>query len=265
VTAEYQDLLADPQIAVVDVDLPPSEQPRVVIEALQAGKDVLCSAPVAETVEEAEAMVAAAENSAGRLTCVLYQRFIPAHVRARQLLEEKAIGQPVLGSVSTVISDQQPMSAEVFHSLDFLRHSLGEAETVTAVWRERTEEQPEAALLTLEMAGGAVAQVSILAMPDVERPIAERKLLGSEGQMLIRDNPEDELPLVVIQQDGFFPIKLKNPPDVREYATIAALEHLLGSLVEGKPEAVTVREALAAQRLLSAAQQAAREGCRVVL
>ncbi|MGE5531552.1 MAG: Gfo/Idh/MocA family protein [Bacteroidota bacterium] len=265
VTADHHDLLGDPEISVVDVNLPPAEQPRPVIEALQAGKHVLCAAPLADTVEEAEAMVAAAESSAGRLMCVLYQRFIPAHVRARQLLEEEVIGQPVLGSVSTVISDQQPTSAEVFHSLDFLRHSLGEAETVTAVWRERTEEQPQAALLTLEMAGGVVAQVSILAMPDIHRPIAERKLLGSEGQMLIRDNPEDELPLVVIQQDGFFPIKLRNPPDVREYATIAALEHLLGCLVEEKPEAVTVTEALAAQRLLIAATEAAREGRRVVL
>jgi predicted dehydrogenase len=265
VTADYHDLLSDPEITVVDVNLPPAEQQGPVIEALQAGKDVLCAAPLADTLEGAEAMVAAAEGAAGRLLCVLYQRFIPAHVRARQLFEEELIGQPVLGSVSALISDQQPVQPEVFHSLDFLRHSLGEAEAVTAVWRERGEEQQEAALLTLELAGGALAQVTVLAMPDVERPIVERKLLGSLGQMLIRDNPEDELPLVVMQRDGFFPIKLKNPPDVREYATIAALEHFLGCLVEGKPEAAPIAEALAAQRLLAAAEEAAREGRRAEL
>ncbi|MHB8994327.1 MAG: Gfo/Idh/MocA family protein [Armatimonadota bacterium] len=265
VTADYHDLLSDPEVAVVDVNLPPAEQRRPVIEALQAGKHVLCAAPLADTLEGAEAIVAAAGDAAGRLFCVLYQRFIPAHVRARQLLEEELIGLPVLGSVSAVISDQQPVQAEVFQSLDFLGHSLGEVEAVTAVWRGRDEGQHEAALLTLEIAGGVVAQVTVLGMPDVERPIVERKLLGSLGQMLIRDNPEDELPLVVIQQDGFLPIKLKNPPDVREYATIAALEHFLGCLVEDKPEAVPIAEALAAQKLLAAAEEAAREGRRVAL
>lgn len=264
-TADYHDLLSDPEVTVVDVNLPPAEQPRPVIEALQAGKHVLCAAPLADTLEGAEEIIAAAQDAKGRLLCVLYQRFIPAHLRAQQLLEEELIGQPVLGSVSAVISNQQPVQAEVLHSLDFLRHSLGEAEAVTAVWRAREETQQEAALLTLEMAGGALAQVSVLGMPDVERPIVERRLLGSLGQMLIRDNPEDELPLVVIQQDGFFPIKLKNPPDVREYATLAALEHFLSCLVEGKPESVPVAEALAAQKLLAAAHEAAREGRRVSL
>ena len=125
-------------------------------------------------------------------------------------------------------------------------------------------QSPTVQLLSLEFERGALGQISLLTTA-VERLSAERRLVGPEGTILIRDNPDDELPLVVLQGDGFFPLKLKAPPDVREFAIMAAMEHFLSCVEQGTPERVTVGDAVAALRVSLAAEQAVREGCTVTV
>src|SRR5512133_257600 len=101
VTADYRGLLADSGIGLIDVCLPAGEQPAVVEAALAAGKDVFVSGPPADSAAETSAMIAAAEAAGKRLFCLLYQRFIPAHVRLEAVLAEQALGEPSFGSVTT--------------------------------------------------------------------------------------------------------------------------------------------------------------------
>ena len=274
VTADYRELLADPEIAVVDLCLPPAEQEAAALEALAAGKHVLCSAPLTASIEGAEALIEAARAADRRLFCMLFQRFIPAHVRTRALLEEGGIGAPVFGSVSVQMPQESAspaLAAERCHALDTLQSFLGPVGRVSAMQGAAVEGQPPTTeLLSLEFQSGALGQITILAAGaerlTAERTrSAERRLVGPEGTILIRDNPDDELPLVVLQGDGFFPVKLKAPPDVREYAIMAAMEHFLSCVQQGTPETVTAGEAVAALRVSLAADQALREGCAVTV
>lgn len=268
VTADTGELLADPEVTVVDLCLPPGEQETVALAALAAGKHVLCSAPLATSVEAAEALIEAAQAAERRLFCMLFQRFLPAHVRTRALLEEGVIGDPVLGSVSV----QRPqacaaseLAVERCHALDTLQSFLGPVRRVSVLQGGAAEGQaPTVELLSLEFVSGALGQLSLLAT-GAERPTAERRLVGPEGTILIRDNPDDELPLVVLQGDGFFPVKLKAPPDVREFAIMAALEHFLACVEEGGPETVSAGDAVAVLRVSLAADEALREGCTVTV
>jgi predicted dehydrogenase len=82
-------------IDLIDVCTPGDSHAEIAIAALEAGKHVLCEKPLANTVAEAEAMVAAAEAAAGRGQVAMvgfnYRR-LPAPALARQWIAEGRLG-----------------------------------------------------------------------------------------------------------------------------------------------------------------------------
>jgi predicted dehydrogenase len=66
---EFEELLADPKVDLVDLCVPNDMHARLSIQALQAGKHVLVEKPIALSASDADAMVAAA-RSAGKLLMV---------------------------------------------------------------------------------------------------------------------------------------------------------------------------------------------------
>jgi predicted dehydrogenase len=82
-------------VQLVDVCTPGDGHAEVAIAALAAGKHVLCEKPLANTVDEAEAMAAAADRAAARgvraMTGFNYRR-VPAIALARQLVADGRIG-----------------------------------------------------------------------------------------------------------------------------------------------------------------------------
>lgn len=94
-STDWRQVVADPDIDVVDVVSPGSSHVEVAIAALEAGKHVLCEKPLANTVAEAEAMTAAAESAAARgvraMVGFSYRR-VPAIALARQLVQDGRIG-----------------------------------------------------------------------------------------------------------------------------------------------------------------------------
>ncbi|MCW2735359.1 Gfo/Idh/MocA family oxidoreductase [Nocardioides sp.] len=91
----WQALIARDDIDLIDVCTPGDTHAEIAIAALEAGKHVLCEKPLANTVEEAEAMVAAAEKAAAHgvrsMVGFTYRR-VPAIALARQLVAEGRIG-----------------------------------------------------------------------------------------------------------------------------------------------------------------------------
>jgi predicted dehydrogenase len=91
----WQALVERDDIDLVDVCTPGDTHAEIAIAALEAGKHVLCEKPLANTVEEAEAMVAAAEKAgaAGVRSMVGFTyRRVPAIGLARRLVAEGRIG-----------------------------------------------------------------------------------------------------------------------------------------------------------------------------
>ena len=85
---DWRALIARDDIDLVDVCTPGDSHAEIAIAALDAGKHVLCEKPLANTVAEAEAMVAAAERARTRgirsMVAFNYRR-VPALALARQL------------------------------------------------------------------------------------------------------------------------------------------------------------------------------------
>ena len=72
VYTDYKELLKDETIEVVHVCTPNRSHSFITIDALDAGKNVMCEKPMAKTYAEAQAMVEAAKRS-GKLLTVGYQ------------------------------------------------------------------------------------------------------------------------------------------------------------------------------------------------
>ncbi|ALV43816.1 dehydrogenase [Pseudarthrobacter sulfonivorans] len=82
-------------IDVIDIVTPGDSHAEIAIAALQAGKHVLCEKPLANTLEEAEAMAAAADRAGKGVFAMVgftYRR-VPAAAFARDLVQSGAIGE----------------------------------------------------------------------------------------------------------------------------------------------------------------------------
>jgi predicted dehydrogenase len=93
--SDWKDMITRDDVHLVDVCTPGDVHAEIAIAALEAGKHVLCEKPLANTVAEAEAMVAAAKSAAGRgvrsMVAFNYRR-VPALALARRIVAEGRLG-----------------------------------------------------------------------------------------------------------------------------------------------------------------------------
>jgi predicted dehydrogenase len=92
---DWRRLVERADIDLIDICTPGDSHAEIAIAALQAGKHVLCEKPLANTVEEAEQMAAAASSAAERgvwAMCGFTYRRTPALALARQLVQAGRIG-----------------------------------------------------------------------------------------------------------------------------------------------------------------------------
>jgi predicted dehydrogenase len=92
-TADWRDLVADPKVQAVVIASPQSTHRAIAEAAFAAGKPVFCEKPLGASLEDAQAMVAAAEASG--LPNMIGFNYVrtPATQFVRKLLADGAIGQ----------------------------------------------------------------------------------------------------------------------------------------------------------------------------
>lgn len=92
---DWRALVARDDVDLIDICTPGDSHAEIAIAALEAGKHVLCEKPLANTVEEAEAMVEAAERARARGQVAMvgfnYRR-VPALALARQMVADGRLG-----------------------------------------------------------------------------------------------------------------------------------------------------------------------------
>jgi predicted dehydrogenase len=93
---DWQALIARDDVQLVDIAAPGDLHAPIAIAALAAGKHVLCEKPLANTLAEAEAMRAAADDAyprGARAMVGFNYRRVPALALARRLIEQGRIGR----------------------------------------------------------------------------------------------------------------------------------------------------------------------------
>jgi predicted dehydrogenase len=90
---DYHELMDDPEVQLISICVPNFLHRDVALAAGAAGKDVVCEKPLATTVEQGKEMVEAFDGWGRRLMYAEDWNFAPALLRARQIVEEGALGR----------------------------------------------------------------------------------------------------------------------------------------------------------------------------
>ena len=96
----YSELVADKEIDAVYVATPHPSHRHNVIQALNAGKPVLCEKPFAVNAPEVREMVDAAQKNNVALLEAMWARFLPHYAKVREI-----IASGILGTITTIHAD----------------------------------------------------------------------------------------------------------------------------------------------------------------
>jgi predicted dehydrogenase len=92
VARDYAEVVADPEIDVIYNPLPMHLHAHWTIEALRAGKDVLCEKPLAANAVEAELMVKVAAETGRVLVEAFHYRYHPLFARVLDIVRSGQLG-----------------------------------------------------------------------------------------------------------------------------------------------------------------------------
>ena len=90
---DYKEVLADPQVEAVSVCTPNNVHAQIAIDALRAGKNVLCEKPAARTYEEALEMQKVQHETGKVLNIGVVNRFNDSVNRIRDYINEGKLGE----------------------------------------------------------------------------------------------------------------------------------------------------------------------------
>jgi len=172
--------LADARIDLVDVCLPPHLHGPVAIRALEAGKHVVCEKPLVTSLEEADALLAAADASGRSLTPVFQYRYGRATAQLAALAATGLTGKAFVASLETHWNRTTDYYAvpwrgtwagenggavlgHAIHAHDLLSAVLGPVVSVSAdvATRVNAIDVEDCAAITFRLASGALATSSI--------------------------------------------------------------------------------------------------------
>jgi UDP-N-acetylglucosamine 3-dehydrogenase len=130
--ASVEELLAEePEVRAVSVVTPTATHVGVSSTLLSAGKHVLVEKPIAASVEEADAMIALAEEHDVVLAVGHVERFNPAVRELKRLVERGDMGQIVsvvarrVGVMPPQVRDANVILDLAIHDIDVFRYLLG--------------------------------------------------------------------------------------------------------------------------------------------
>ncbi|WP_285725569.1 Gfo/Idh/MocA family protein [Psychromicrobium xiongbiense] len=245
---DWREVIARPDINIVDICTPGWTHAEIAIAALQAGKHVLVEKPLANTLDEAEAMTEAAAVAAGRgvksMVGFNYRR-VPALALARELITEGRLGsvrQVRAAYLQDWLSDAQtPMTWRLrketagsgalgdiaSHAIDQVQYLTGSA--VTAVsgrlhtfvterpGRDGTEAVTvdDAAWATLSLDSGAVASVEVSRLATGAKNSLQVEVYGEKGALRFDLETPNELSFLdatePVEVQGFRRILVSEP------------------------------------------------------
>lgn len=288
VYATAEDLFADPEIDAVSVCAANYAHAELTIQALRAGKHVLCEKPMAITMEDCEAMVAEAQKAGKRLLIGQNQRFAKAHMKAKELLAAGEIGRVI--SFRTAFGHGGPETWSInpgkgtwffdkkraamgamadlgIHKTDLLRFLLDQdvvrttARLTTLDKRGPDDELigvDDNAICIYEMSGGAIGTMTA-SWTYYGAEDNSTVLYGTGGIMRIYDDPANSI--VVIKSDG-----TKECYDVEQIQTndnqtaSGVIDEFVAAVKENRPSILDAETVLPSMEAVFASILSAEQG-----
>jgi UDP-N-acetyl-2-amino-2-deoxyglucuronate dehydrogenase len=146
---DHRELVARDDVDIVVVCTPPFLHEEIVVDALEAGKHVLCEKPLAHTLPAADRIAEVAARHPGRLSVVHQFRYLPEVQRAIWLRDTGRLGPLLFGRFSRHaklkagrrrewwgrwgVAGGGAVMTQLIHELDLMCHVFGEPVEVTAM------------------------------------------------------------------------------------------------------------------------------------
>lgn len=90
---DFRDVTENPEIDIVHICTPNNFHKDALLSALANGKHIYCDKPLTATAAEADEVRAALDGYRGTAQMTFHNRFFPATLRAKQLVEQGALGE----------------------------------------------------------------------------------------------------------------------------------------------------------------------------
>jgi len=290
----YAALLARPDVDVVCVGTPSGLHAAQTIAAARAGKHVLVEKPMALTLADADAAIAACKEAGVQLAVALQRRSDPRFRAVRTAIETGALGNMILGTVSIPYIRPQSyydsaawrgtweqdgggaLMNQGIHLLDLLLWYMGDVAEVQA-WTTtlaHSIEVEDTAGATLRFANGALGSVAATtaAAPGFPHRIEIYGAQGGvqiEGEAIIRSSvagheallPE---PLPAGSREPTPAGAGASPTGIGAEGHIRLVADLVEAINHNRPPMVSGAEGRRALALVLAMYEAARTGRAVV-
>jgi predicted dehydrogenase len=232
---DWREVIARPDIHIVDVSTPGDSHAKIAIAAAQAGKAVFCEKPLANTVKEAKAMVAAVKKAGVvNMICHNYRR-APAVMLARELVASGKLGQiyhyrgtylqdwivdpalPLLWRFQKEKAGSGALGDILSHSLDLGRFVLGSEVTEVAgaletfIKRRPLLDDPkkkgrvtvdDAALSLVRFANGAIGSIEGTRLAPGRKNYNRFEVNGSKGSIAFNLERMNELEYYSREDEG---------------------------------------------------------------
>ncbi len=280
---DAETLVSAPEVDAVVVCSPTAQHRRDVELAARHGRHVLCEKPLATTVEDGRAMLAATSEAGVQLHVAFVARMLPAVRRLKAAVDGGGVGDVVgirAGNrgrpplppqypswiTTTAQSGGGALIDHSVHLTDLVRHVTGQevaavaAETGSLLWQAGVE---DCALLSLRLTGGAVAGLD----PSWSVPAGNPwdydfflELIGTHGSVEVDDVSESVRLVSARAGNGLRLVGFGEDADG------AMIEAFAASVRAGEvlPPSADGRDGLRALEVALAAYRSAADGARFV-
>lgn len=167
---EYDDLLKDKDIDIIDICLPTYLHEEYIIKAANAGKHIICEKPLTLTLESATRIIQEAKKNNVHLFVAHVLRFWPeykvikSYCESKKLIDIKIVHAKRLGQTpkwSSWFQHPEKSGGALFdlhiHDIDFAYYLLGEVDTVYAVGSKNKYGAWDQILTTLTFKNNSIA------------------------------------------------------------------------------------------------------------
>jgi predicted dehydrogenase len=156
----WREVLARPDVDIVDICTPGDSHAEIAIAAAEAGKTILCEKPLANSLADAERMLAAVRKAGViHMLCHNYRR-CPAVALARQLIDEGQLGRlnhyrgvylqdwivdpsfPRVWRLEKARAGSGSLGDILSHTMDLSRYLVGEPVEVSGLLKTFVTERP---------------------------------------------------------------------------------------------------------------------------
>ena len=282
--SDIHQALEEAEIDAVCITTPTFTHAEIAIAAARAGVHIFCEKPMALTLEEADAMIQAADEAGAKMQIGFMRRFDPAFRAAKEKIEAGLIGQPMIvkstgrgqGLPPRWACDSRTsigMLAEVnSHDFDSLRWLIGSefarvyAEVGALKCPELREKFPDfydnAVVIARFDNGG-------LGVLDGSCPVeygydARVEILGTTGVILIGEL-QSEAVTICTKKSGVVTSTFPSWRDRFREAYVAEARHFIECITEDHPPSVTGYDGRKALEAVIAATESAKQGVPVAL